>query len=429
MNLQKKLKISVFGSKIDVKPKLGVSLLSILSLGTALAADPATSHETSEVPHAVKLGIDQLVAQGFAPLIGKQVGLVTNQTGVDSQGRSTADLLAHAPGVRLMALFSPEHGIRGNQQGGAVVGDSVDSRTHVPVYSLYGTVKKPTPEMLNALDVIVFDMQDVGSRFYTYLTTMGLCMEAASRRRIGFMVLDRPNPLGGDIVEGQVLDPRLKHFTAYYTVPVRHGFTAGELAQWYNQAAQLRLNLQVITMAGWNRKDLWDQTGLRFSPPSPNIKTPTAALLYAGIGMFEATNLSVGRGTDMPFEKVGAPWLNGAALVGRLNQAHLPGVNFIQTTFTPTSDLYAGQLCSGARIVVTDLQAFRPVDLFVWMALYLKELSPKDFQPRWDEVARVTGSSDFEKMYKDNTAAAEIVARFKKSADDFRASRTPFLLY
>lgn len=380
-------------------------------------------------PVELRLGVEVQAAQDFSVLKGKQVGLITNQTGVDSMGRSTADLLSKAPGVKLVALFSPEHGIRGKLEGGEKVGDTVDAKTHVPVYSLYGAVQKPTQEMLNGIDVLVFDMQDVGTRFYTYLTTMGLAMEAAANRKIGFVVFDRPNPLGGEVLEGQVLDSHVRHFTAYYSVPVRHGFTAGELAQWYAKTGTVKVKLQVIPMTGWKRETLWDDTGLDFIAPSPNIRTPTAALLYSGVGIFEATNVAVGRGTDSPFERIGAPWMNGVAMAHRLNQVKLPGLKFVQTRFTPTADIYAGQACAGVRILVTDARLARPVDMFVHMAMLLRELSPADFQPRWDEMIRVTGSRDFEKMYKDNRTAAEIISRFQKSAEDFKQDRKPFLLY
>jgi len=377
----------------------------------------------------VLLGIDVLKAQGFALLQGKQVGLITNQTGVDSEGRSTADLLARAPGVKLVALFSPEHGIRGAREHGQSIGDTIDPKLHLPVYSLYGAVQKPTPEMLNTIDVLVFDLQDVGARFYTYLTTMGMAMEAAAQRRIAFMVLDRPNPLGGSVVEGQVLDSRIRHFTAYYQIPVRHGFTAGELSQWYNQTQKLGVQLTVITLKNWKRDEVWPETGLTFTHPSPNIRNPTAAILYCGIGMFEATNISVGRGTETPFELLGAPWINGDSLAKKLNDLQLPGFQFSSSTFTPTSELYKNQICYGIKIKVLDPKSVRPIDLFVQIACAVRELWPKDFQPRWDEVARVTGSSDFEHLYIQNKPAADILAVFHKSADQFAKDRQPYLLY
>ena len=382
---------------------------------------------TEEAP--VLLGIDVLEAQGYALLKGKQVGLITNQTGKDSQGRSTADLLARAPGVKLVALFSPEHGIRGTREAGQSVGDTIDSKLHLPVYSLYGSVQKPTPEMLNTIDVLVFDMQDVGARFYTYLTTMGLAMEAASQRGIAFMVLDRPNPLGGRVVEGQVLSSSIHHFTAYYQIPVRHGLTAGELAQWYNQTQKLGLSLTIMPVKNWKREALWSDTPLLFVPPSPNIRNPTEALLYSGLGMFEATNVAVGRGTDFPFELLGAPWIDGKILADRLNALALPGLTFKAATFTPATDFFRGQLCSGVRIKVTDPKAVRPVDLFVQVACLIRELWPKEFQPRWEEVARVTGSQDFQHLYESNKPAAEILDVFHKSAEQFDKDRQPYLLY
>lgn len=377
----------------------------------------------------VLLGIDVLEEQDYALLKGKQVGLITNQTGVDSQGRSTADLLAKAPGVKLVALFSPEHGIRGTVDHGQLIGDTLDPKLRLPVYSLYGAIQKPTPAMLNGIDVLVFDMQDVGARFYTYLTTMGMAMEAAKDRGISFMVLDRPNPAGGAVVEGQILDTRIQHITAYYTIPVRHGMTAGEIAEWYSQTKGLKVPLTVISMKNWKREMLWEETGLSFVPPSPNIRNPRAALLYAGIGMFEATNLSVGRGTEAPFEMVGAPWIQGPALATALNALKLPGLKFIALTFTPAKDNYVGQVCQGVRIKVTDPALVRPVDVFVHLSCLLRQSWPNDFELRWNEVARVTGSSDFEHLYQANKPAAEMLEVFHKSTEDFVKERQPFLLY
>jgi uncharacterized protein YbbC (DUF1343 family) len=377
----------------------------------------------------VVLGIDALQARGFDALQGKQIGLITNQTGRNSNGDSTADILAKAPRVKLIALFSPEHGIRGIIEHGQEIGDWVDPQIHVPVYSLYGKVQRPTPEMLNALDAVVFDIQDVGARFYTYLATMGMAMEEAAHRGIEFIVLDRPNPVGGAVVEGPVADPKVKHITAYFSVPVRHGFTAGELAQWYNDTAHLNAKLKVIPMLNWNRKSLWNETGLTFVPPSPNIQTPEQALLYCGIGMFEATNLSVGRGTPFPFLAVGAPWIKGKNLLRRLNAEAIPGVKFRKAEFTPTKELYAGQLCNGVTIHIVNPAILRPVDLFVHIACILRELYPNDFQLRWDEVARVTGTEDFERLYKAKQPDTAILQEFHKSADQFAADREKYLLY
>jgi uncharacterized protein YbbC (DUF1343 family) len=377
----------------------------------------------------VLCGIDVLESQEFAPLQGKQVGLITNHTGVSLTGRSTADLLAKAPGVKLVALFSPEHGIRGSLGHGELIGDGLDPRLRLPVYSLYGAVKKPSAQMLNSIDVLVFDMQDVGARFYTYLTTMGMAMEAADERKIAFMVLDRPNPAGGLVLEGQVLDPRLQHFTAYYSVPTRHGFTAGELAKWYKESRQLDVSLNIIPLKNWSRDMLWPDTRREFLPPSPNIRNPTAALLYSGIGMFETTNVSVGRGTDAPFELFGAPWMDGQLLEKRLTDLKLPGLEFKAIVFTPTSDLYKDQQCFGVRVMVKDAKRVRPVDIFVHVTAIIRENWLKDFVPRWEEVARVAGSQDFEHLFIQNKSAQDILSVFNKSAEEFSASRQTFLLY
>jgi len=404
-------------------------LLSVLVISPVLRADDEPARTVENKFSQVSTGIDVLEEQHFALLAGKQVGLVTNQTAIDGNGRTTADVFYRAPNIKLIALFSPEHGIRGTLEAGQSVGDTIDPKTHLPVYSLYGANERPTAAMLNAVDVLVFDMQDVGARFYTYLTTMGLCMEAAAKRNISFMVLDRPNPAGGSIIEGEVLDLQYRHFTAYYAVPARHGLTAGEIAQWYNQVGNIHAKLTVIPMSGWRREPQWADTGLFFVPPSPNIRTPTAALLYSGIGMFEATNVSVGRGTDAPFENVGAPWMNGALLAARMNALQLPGVVFSSTTFTPAEDLYRGERCSGVRIEVTDAHAIRPVDIFVDLAFLLRDTAAKDFQPRWEEVARVTGSKDFENLYKGNKSSKDLLALFHKSAAQFAKDRQPYLLY
>lgn len=377
----------------------------------------------------VLLGIDVLQARGFDVLQGKQVGLITNQTGQDSKGASTADILSHAPRVKLTALFSPEHGIRGVVEHGQQIDNAIDARTKLPVYSLYGETQRPTPEMLNAIDALVFDIQDVGTRFYTYITTMGMAMEEAARRDIEFIVLDRPNPLGGSRIEGPPTDMKNKHFTAYYPIPVRHGFTVGELAQWYNETSGLKVRLKVIPMMGWNRNQLWNDTGLRFVPPSPNIRTPEQALLYSGIGMFEATNLSVGRGTPEPFLTIGAPWIVGKNFVKRLNAEAISGVKFKKVAYTPTKDLYAGQLCNGVIITVLHPELLNTADLFIRIAFVLRELYPNDFQLRWAEVARVTGTEDFQKAYETKQPPQAIIDIFHKEAEKFASEREKFLLY
>jgi uncharacterized protein YbbC (DUF1343 family) len=392
-----------------------------------LQAAEAPQEDPSPVPF--RCGIDILRKSGFAILQGKQVGLITNHTGVDGQGASTADLLAHAPGVRLVALFSPEHGIRGEREGGEHVNDTVDLRTHLPVYSLYGATQKPSPIMLNAVDVLVFDIQDVGTRFYTYISTMGLAMEAAAQRGISVVILDRPNPIGGTIVEGEVLEHWVRHFTAYFSIPVRHGLTVGELARWYNDTAHLHLDLTVIPMTGWTRNMMAPDTNRAFVGPSPNIRTFTQALLYSGIGLFEATNVSVGRGTEMPFECIGAPWMHGPVLAEKLSALALPGIQVEPIEFVPKNDLYVGQLCSGVRFKVTDAKTLRTMDLFIRIAFLLRDLNGRDFQMRSEEILRVTGTRNFEYTYKTGKSPESLLGAIHKSAEQFDKDRKPYLLY
>ncbi len=299
-----------------------------------------------------------LVEQGFRPLRGKRVGLVTNHTGRTRGGASTIDVLARAPGVRLVKLFSPEHGIRGEVD--AAVPDSVDAATGLPVVSLYGTNRKPQARDLEGVDVLVYDIQDVGARFYTYITTLGLVLEAAGESRKPVIVLDRPNPIGGREVAGPLRDDEFASFIAYHALPVRHGMTVGELARLYNAERKIGALLEVIACTGWSRDDLFDRTGLVWVNPSPNMRSLTEALVYPGVGLLEATNLATGRGTDTPFERVGAPWIDPQPWAAALNAANLPGTRFVPIYFTPSQRQYAGARCGGVLIVVTDWSRVRP---------------------------------------------------------------------
>lgn len=334
-------------------------------LGESTAADapdtaaPPLAPAAAAPPSQVRTGIDVLAGQDFAPLRGHAVGLVTNQTGIDRQGRRTIDLLAAAPGVRLVAIFSPEHGLAGDADTDVPHGrDAVSGR---PVWSLYGPTRRPTAEMLHGVTLLVFDVQDVGVRYYTYLATLIYVMEEAARHGIPLVVLDRPNPITGRIVEGPIMDADLKSFTAPYTVPVRTGLTIGEFARLVATERRLPIALTVIAMSGWQRDRWYDETGLPWVNPSPNIRSVTQALLYSGLGLLEGTNLSVGRGTELPFEVVGAPWIDPQALSAALNQLQLRGVRFDPVQFTPAADKYAGTPCGGVRVVVTDRDAIRPV--------------------------------------------------------------------
>ncbi len=287
----------------------------------------------ADTPERVKPGIDVLASQNFAPLAGKNVGVITNHTGRSASGRSLVDILAHAPGVKLRAIFSPEHGLSGTLD--EKVASGRDPATGLPVYSLYGNVKRPTPEMLRGLDALVYDIQDAGVRFYTYITTLAYSMEAAASHNLDFYVLDRPNPINAAAVQGPVLEPGLKSYVGYFALPVRYGMTVGEIAQLFNQENHIGARLHVIKMSGY-RRDLWfDQTGLTWVPPSPNLRTMTQTTLYPGVAMVESSNISVGRGTTSPFEVIGAPWVSGTQLANYLNARQIPGISFTPISFVP----------------------------------------------------------------------------------------------
>jgi uncharacterized protein YbbC (DUF1343 family)/CubicO group peptidase (beta-lactamase class C family) len=324
---------------------------------------------------AFKLGLDVLVDEGFVRLKGKKVGLITNHTGLDSHGRATIDLLHQAPGVQLVALFSPEHGIRGAVD--EKVTDSKDEKTGLPIYSLYGERRKPTAATLKGIDTLVFDIQDVGCRFYTYTSTMGLAMEAAAENKLRIVVLDRPNPIGGLAVEGPVLDEHRESFVGYHRLPIRYGLTIGELALLVNKERKIGADLDVVKLQGWKRGDLYDVTGLTWVNPSPNLRSFNAALTYPGIGLLETTNLSVGRGTERPFEWIGAPWLEGRKLAEALAGEKLPGVRWVPQTMTPAASVFKGERCDGVQIIVDDWTKFQPVKTGLAVAVTLRCLYPE----------------------------------------------------
>ena len=321
-------------------------------------------------------GIDSLVLSSFKPLAGLRVGLITNHSGLAQNGKSTIDLLHAAPGLSLVKLFSPEHGIRGIADG--KIGDSVDSRTGLKVHSLYGASRKPDAASLRGLDALVFDIQDIGCRFYTYISTMGNCMEAARSSKLKFFVLDRVNPIGGNLVEGPILSGK-RSFTGYHEIPVRHGMTVGELAKLFLLERFSGLDLTVVPVRNWKRDQLFSQTGLPWVNPSPNIRNLKAAIMYPGVGLLEFTNLSVGRGTASPFELVGAPYIKPGDFANELNRAHIPGVEFKPATFTPESSIFKGQACGGVRIILLDPNA-RTVDLGITLGVVLRKLYPG----KWD---------------------------------------------
>jgi uncharacterized protein YbbC (DUF1343 family)/CubicO group peptidase (beta-lactamase class C family) len=348
---------------------------------SAAADAPVDEPPPPPTPGGVRVlsGLDVLAQQNFTMFGGQSIGLVTNHTGVDRQGRRGIDLIAQAPGVRLQAIFSPEHGMTG--AANADVPHGRDAATRRPIWSLYGPTRRPTGEMLRGVTLIVFDIQDVGVRYYTYLTTLMYVMEEAGRLGIPVVVLDRPNPITGRVVEGPVMDPDLRSFTGPYTIPVRTGMTIGEFARMVVEERKLPVSLTIVPMTGWDRSRWFDETGLPWVNPSPNIRSVTQALLYSGIGLLEATNLSVGRGTATPFEVIGAPWMDGDRVAAALNRDPPPGVKFEPVRFTPTADVYARVSCGGIRFVVTDREAIRPVTVAFAVVNALGDVHRNQWRP------------------------------------------------
>ncbi|NDQ58471.1 MAG: DUF1343 domain-containing protein, partial [Acidipila sp.] len=372
-----------------------------------------------------KTGIDVLVDEKFVPLRGKRIGLITNHTGFARDGRSTVEVLSHAEGVTLAALFSPEHGLSG--QHDEPVPSATDATTGLPVYSLYGDTRRPTDKMLEGIDAVVFDIQDAGTRFYTYDTTMAYAMEEAAKHKLAFFVLDRPNPLGGEILEGPVLDTDKTSFVGYFPVPVRHGMTAGELAQMYNAENKIGADLHVIAMQDWRRSDGFDSTGLTWVAPSPNLRSLNAALLYPGIEILQAGGLSVGRGTDRPFEVVGAPWVHGQELAAFLNKRFLPGVRFVPTRFTPHSGLYREQNCEGLDLEITDRGSVYSMLVGLEVAEAVAELYPGKFAV--DKLVELLGSSAAVERIKAGVAPSRILEDGEPELAAFRRLRAKYLLY
>lgn len=378
----------------------------------------------------VLVGADQINnQQESAVLKGRRVALITNHTGVDGSGKSVVDLLHNSDGLTLVRILTPEHGFRGAAGHGEAVEDSIDANTGLPIFSLYGKTSRPTAEMLKDINTVVFDIQDIGTRFYTYIATMGMALEEAAKKKLRFVVLDRPNPVRGDIVEGDILDPDIKRMTGYFSLPTRHGLTVGEIAAWLNKTNNLAADLHVIKLKRWNRHMWFNETGLPFIPPSPNISSLTAALLYAGIGCFEAANISVGRGTDTPFELFGAPWIDAKALCSHLRSQNLPGFIVEPVEFTPEKDLYKGELCRGARILVTNRNTLRPFDIFMHSFLFLAERHPKDFNPEWEEIRVVTGSSALKDAVEGRLSMADLRKHYDQSLQTFKKEIEPFHLY
>jgi uncharacterized protein YbbC (DUF1343 family)/CubicO group peptidase (beta-lactamase class C family) len=377
----------------------------------------------NDVP-CVLNGIDVLEKENFAPLKGKRIGLITNHTGQDRRRYSTIHLLRNAPDVQLKVLFSPEHGLYGAMD--EPVGDSVDEVTGLPIYSLYGKRTAPTKDQLKGLDALVYDIQDIGCRFYTYPSTMGLCMEAAGKAGIQFFVLDRVNPINGVTIDGPVLKGKTS-FVAYHPVPVRHGMTLGELAMMFKDERKLTTDLTVIKMEGWKRDELYDQTALPWKNPSPNMRSLTEAILYPGVGLLERTAVSVGRGTGTPFEVIGAPYIHDIRLAAELNKAHLKGVRFVPVRFTPTDSVYKGQSCAGVNIILTDRDHCDVVDIGILMAKVLNRWYPDQFEVDKFNVLLVNKATL--KAIKDDESIEDIKKLWTADVEKFKERRAKYLLY
>ncbi|MBE3583852.1 MAG: DUF1343 domain-containing protein [Limnochordaceae bacterium] len=402
---------------------LGLSLASTVTVRAA-ETSPGTS---------LRLGIDRLLGDQFSLIAGKRVGLITNQTGRGRDGQHDADRLAADKRVQLVALFSPEHGFRGDEPPGAYVASYVDPVLHLPVYSLYGPTQRPTAAMLRGIDVLLFDIQDVGSRYYTYISTMAYALQAAAQYQIPIIVLDRPNPIGGQQVEGPVLEPAYQSFVGLYPIPVRHGMTIGELARLFNEEFGIHAPLTVVPMEGWTRSTWWDQTGLPWVKPSPNMTSPQTALVYPGTCLLEGTNVSEGRGTARPFETLGAPWIDGTRLANALNALRLPGVRFEPVRFVPTTSKYQGEACEGVQLEVTDRLGFASVRTGLWIIATIERLYPQQF--RFNQSAgqyyfdTLIGNGRIRPALQRGENPDTILAPFQAAVDRFIAVRSRYLLY
>jgi uncharacterized protein YbbC (DUF1343 family) len=380
----------------------------------------------NKAEHKVQTGLEVLRRDGFAALKGRKIGLITNQTGITRDWANAVTLLHETKELQLKTLFSPEHGFYGKLDQPNIA-NSKDERTGLPVVSLYGESRTPSDQSLSGLDTIVFDIQDIGARYYTYPSTMANAMQAAAKNGLRFVVLDRPNPINGADVEGPVADEGKTTFVGFHTIPVRHGMTVGELATMYNEEKELHLDLQVIRCEGWKRGDYYDATGLPWVNPSPNMRSETEALLYPAIGMLEYTNVSVGRGTDRPFELFGAPWLDAVKFAAALNAANLEGVRFIPVKFTPTAAKFPKQECQGIDIIVTDRLRLKPVRVGLTIAHVLRRDFANDWKPEGTEKLLLNQAA-LDAILAGKTPL-EVEALGDEAMNSFLRRRQTFLLY
>jgi uncharacterized protein YbbC (DUF1343 family) len=404
----------------------GMAALTILT--TSIVWLDADAKSEPKKPK-VELGVDRLM-ENPEILKGKRVGLITNPTGINAERTSIVDLFDQSDDFELTALYGPEHGVRGDAQAGSTVSSYIDDVTGLPVYSLYGATKKPTAEMLQDVDVLVFDIQDVGTRYYTYIYTMAYAMEAAAENGIPFVVLDRPNPQGGLRVDGPVLDPDYSSFIGLYPIPLKHGMTVGELAQLFNTEYQIQADLEVVKMKGWKRSMMYEDTGLPFVMPSPNMPTTDTVNVYPATGLFEGTNLSEGRGTTKPFQLIGAPYIKAHDYANELNELELPGVAFRAASFTPTFSKHAGKLTHGVEVYVTDPARFESTRTGIAMIQTAHDMYPDDFEfLANDFITKLTGNAYVKDMILEGAPLEDILTKIEDERDAFLPIRKEYLLY
>jgi uncharacterized protein YbbC (DUF1343 family) len=401
-----------------------VATTLVVALGCASSAAPAQA-TGNVVP-----GVEILLRDSMHLISGKRVGLITNHSGKDRSGTSTIDLLHRAPGVQLTALYGPEHGLRGAAEAGVRIASAVDSATGVPIHSLYGETRVPTPQMLENIDVLLYDIQDVGARFYTYQWTMVLAAEAAAKVGKPFIVLDRPDPVRADRVEGGLLRPQFASFVGLHPVPARYGLTPGELLRYLVGVGLVKANVTVVPMANYRRDMWWEQTGVPWVPPSPNLRDIEATILYTGTVFFEGTNLSEGRGTDRAFRLVGAPWLTDAGAIAReLNRQNLPGVRFDSTSRTiAEGQKHGGQTIPMIEVILVDRNRVRPVAVGARMLQTIRARHPNEWQWRVGSIDRLSGSDELRAAVEAGTVD-ELLARWEVEAKEFAVRRQPYLIY
>jgi uncharacterized protein YbbC (DUF1343 family) len=432
-----------------------IGLVLVIAFAFFLSCRPKKKESSAAEERPVKLGVEVFLETRVDLIKGKKVGLITNPTGVDGHIESVLDRLRNTTGVELVALYGPEHGIRGNAQAGEYVPFYFDDKYGLPVFSLYGQSAKPDPGMLKNIDeymrsfdttgvgkipdgamirdvdALIFDLQDVGTRVYTYVATMAYAMQAAAESGIDFIVLDRPNPLNGEVLEGPVLEyPELSSFIGLYPIPERHGMTVGELARMFNDKfLEKKANLTIVPIEGWSRTMWFDQTGLPWVIPSPNMPTLDTATVYPGQVLFEGTNISEGRGTTRPFELFGAPWIDGYELALKLNEIGLPGVRFREAWFTPTFSKFAGELCGGAQVHVTDRNFYRPFETALHIIRTVMDMYPVQFEFHAEYFDNVAGTAEIRKALDAGRGVKEIVEAYQAGLNAFAETRRSYLLY